>query len=130
MSSKDLPKKGNSRIKRLAYKYEKPLIVVIILVFIVLFDLFTPIAGGQIRYYAKWVSCGQIPEMVDSDFGNAIRYHKETSIISIVRTNADRYYCSAKEAELNGISADPKYFRYPLLTPEEIRTYVDKYRGP
>ena len=119
----------SSKLRETAYKYEKLIIIVVVLVFIVLFDLFTPIAGGQIRYYAKWISCNHKPEMVDSVFGRSVVYHKQTSAVSLIRTNVDRYHCTPKEAELNGISANSEYYDFPLLTTEEIQTQVYKHRG-
>ena len=116
-------------LRKLTYNHEKFIIAVSVLVVLVLFDLFTPIAGGQLRYYAKWVSCNHKPEMVDSVFGRSVVYHKQTSAVSLIRTNVDRYHCTPKEAELNGISANSEYYDFPLLTTEEIQTQVYKHRG-
>ena len=128
MPSKSSPKQNSSSIRRLAYNHEKFIIIVFVLVVLVLFDLFTPIMGGQIRYYTNWISCGQRPEQEKSDFGGHIEYHEKSSIVSLMRDNRTKYYCTAREAELGGLSNESTTYSFPHITNEERRDRVNGHR--
>lgn len=95
------------------------LIVVSGLVLLVLFDMFTPIWGGQIRFYAKWVECGQKPIQADGDIAGYIEYHKPSPVFSLLRSNHMNYFCTERQAELAGLSNSGDFYDYPYLTKEE-----------
>lgn len=75
--------------------------------------------GGQIKFYAKWIECGRKPFKSGIVFKNTIHYVRSPTF-SLLRLQPT-YFCSEKEAELRGFSAQSTSPHYPHLTPEELK---------
>ncbi len=111
-------------IKRLRKPHNWPKIIMIticVIIAMILLDFVTPIWGGQVRFYAKWVECGQRPQQESVKLGGHIEYHELSSAFSPLRDNHMQYFCTPREAELKGISGNQDSYSYPYLTEEEIR---------
>ena len=105
-------------------KHRNRVIATIFLVFLIIFilvDTLSPI-GGQIRFYAKWIECGQLPvKAVGPGIGNYRSIHyEETGPIVPIRLHST-YYCTPKEAEMAGYSASSHEAVFPHLTEQEER---------
>lgn len=88
--------------------------IVIILLLVVIIDL-TPF-GGNIKFYAKWIECGQKPVIVH---GSGFKkghpgYYEEQSVVSISRGYGP-FFCSPLDAEKAGYSASPTGYEFPHL---------------
>ena len=109
---------------------KKPFIIIISIAIgiatIVLFDMFTPVWGGQIKYYGKWIDCGQRPQQENGWTVGHIEYHILSPAFSIWRSNHTNYYCTAKEAEKAGLSNSPDTYDFPNLTQEEYEAAFGK----
>ncbi len=73
--------------------------------------------GGNIRFYAKWLECGQKPvvEAIDSigpDYGPF--YYHSPPTFSLFRLSPDQF-CTPIEAERSGLSAEKNNWRFPHL---------------
>ena len=88
--------------------------VVVFIILLVLIDL-SPF-GGNIRFYSKWIDCGQKPLIgIGSGFMNvnAQHYHEaETFQIGLRNQN---WYCTPIEAERAGYSANKNSYEFPNL---------------
>ncbi len=105
----------------------KVLIIVfsILLVAFIAIDI-SPFGGGNIELYAKWIECGHKPYkgMSTNPFSaNGISYYSKDYIpIRFILSNLEvtrRSFCTEKEAELAGYSADSNKVLYPHLNEEE-----------
>lgn len=114
----------------------KVLIIVfsILLVAFIAIDI-SPFGGGNIELYAKWIKCGQKPYkgMSTNPFSaNSTSYYSKDYIpIRFILSNLEvtrRSFCTEKEAELAGYSADRGKYTYPHLSEEEIQEVRDKRR--
>ncbi len=89
----------------------------VILVAITAIDIFT-VAGGNIRYYAKWVECGERPYR-RAALPAGIPYYQTTPVFSLFR-NHHVYYCNPLEAEKAGISASQNQYEFPVLKEQGL----------
>lgn len=81
---------------------------------LILFDL-SPF-GGNVRFYATWIGCGQKPvATAGSGLMNvgAIHYYEPSSLPGFHSTIA--YFCTPLEAEQAGYSANPNQYDFPHL---------------
>lgn len=100
-------------------KLKIALIVMCGLVLLVLFDVLTPVWGGQVRFYAKWTECGKRPQQEGGAMLRHIDYYEQAPVFTIWRDNHMEYFCTPKEAELAGYSASMDSYSYPNLTRQE-----------
>lgn len=100
--------------KQKSTKLRKIITPVVAIVALVLLDL-TPLGGG-IRFYSKWVTCGQKPVVVQgSGFLNAkTPSYSEPPTLHFF-SGARDYYCSPYDAERAGYSASENRRYYPNL---------------
>lgn len=89
--------------------------IVIILLLVVIIDL-TPF-GGNIKFYAKWIECGQKPvALVSSRYMNSgPRYYFTPLSFEPIRYTSPNYLCSPLDAEKAGYSASPTGYEFPHL---------------
>lgn len=84
-------------------------IAIVVAIPLILFDL-TPF-GGNLRFYAKWLECGNRPVQVAS--WNGIAWYEQSPIFSVPRTQV--WYCTPIEAERAGYSASQNNWDFPNL---------------
>jgi len=96
------------------------LVVVCGLVLLVLFDIFTPVFGGQVRFYAKWMECGRVPFSKIERYGSHVDSYATSSALKPFRENRTSYFCNERQAELSGLSANAYSYDFPHLTDDEI----------
>lgn len=99
-------------------KLNVALIVVCGLVLLVLFDMFTPVWGGQVKFYAKWVECGHTPIQGIHNFKKPQSY-ETAKLVDPFRENRTEYFCTEKQAELAGYSNNSNSYDFPHLTQQE-----------
>lgn len=58
--------------------------------------------GGNIRFYATWVACGQRPVEGHEDFSGREKYYWESASFSPIRFGQPKYFCTPNEAEQAG----------------------------
>lgn len=70
--------------------------------------------GGNIRFYSKWIECGQKPVVTNPTprFAGSIFYYDEAPIIQLLRLSPI-YYCTPLQAEVAGYSASDRDRTYP-----------------
>ena len=90
-----------------------------VLMFIII-DIFTPLGGGQIKYYKKWIDCGRQPLETKGIIGNGLEYYQLAPTFDLLRDNHIKYFCTPKEAEKAGYSSHKNYYSYPHLTQDEL----------
>lgn len=94
--------------------------VIVLLVFIYDISGF----GGNIRFYGKWAECGVRPLQSGILYTGRIPHYVDTPIFSLMRLSP-AYFCSPREAELGGYSANPQYYEFPHLSKEEWKRAVE-----
>lgn len=73
--------------------------------------------GGNIRFYAKWISCGEKPVAQNTELTVGIRiksYIANPPIYYAYRSQPE-YFCTALEAEQAGYSASSERYYFPEL---------------
>ena len=73
--------------------------------------------GGNIRFYAKWIECGQKPVITnpEPDFGGgSVQDYGPAPTFQLIRM-AHYQYCTPLEAERAGYSASPSRYEFPHL---------------
>lgn len=104
--------KQSARKKRIA------VVVVIVLIGSIIFEL-SPF-GGNARFYAAWISCGQKPvATAGSGLMNsgAMHYYNPTSLPGSHPTI--EYFCTPIEAEMAGYSANPDRYVFPNIKQDQ-----------
>lgn len=100
--------------------------ILCVVISILLFDIFTPVAGGQIKNYASWLNCGGRPYQSGSAINSYVNYYELSPVFTVFRDNRVVYFCTPREAELAGYSASMKFHNYPHMTKEELETRTDE----
>lgn len=100
--------------KQLKSKRNTIKIIAIVLGILLMFDL-SPV-GGSMRFYATWISCGQLPVQAAGPgyFNEGTAYYEQAPKFNLFRGNRE-YFCTAFDAEKHGFSADPKVYEFPVL---------------
>lgn len=114
--------KNNNNTPRLGgrpswIKQHKTGIIVLISLFmaIILFDI-SPL-GGNIRFYSKWVECGQKPVAANLEWsvgGGTPPNYGTPPTFSLMRLSPE-YFCTPLEAEQAGYSASADRYYFPHL---------------
>lgn len=115
------PEKDKQIIKRIT-KHKKQILLsfIILLMATVLVDI-SPYGGQNLQLDAKWIECGHKPYKSTS-FLNPTRtsyYTQFYSPVLLSSWDAGERFCTPREAELAGYSANPNKPDFPHLTPEE-----------
>ena len=109
----------NKAINIQQHKGRRALIIsLVVLVALIAFDI-SPF-GGNVRFYATWIGCGQKPVASDISlgFGAKVLNYIEPSAIQVVRFGQPNYFCTPLEAEKAGYSANPNQYEFPHLQQE------------
>ena len=101
----------NTKHKRLSKKILKYILVCLLI--LMSYDV---VMGGNIRFYGKWISCGQKPLTgKGSGYMNVGAPHYiESPTIDALRSYPD-LFCTPIEAERAKYSADPNRYDFPYL---------------
>ena len=109
---------GNGQQPKHRRSKKKVLIIICIVAAWLVFDLSG--FGGNIRFYAKWIECGQKPVITnpESDFGGgSVQDYAAAPTFRLIRMKPYQY-CTPLEAEQAGYSANPNYYESPHLKSE------------
>jgi len=79
------------------------LIIIATLMSLVLFDL-SPF-GGNIRFYAKWIECGQKPVRLTSAPGAGMVWYETSPSFEPIRFGNYTYFCTASQAKAAGYAS-------------------------
>ncbi|AHB42228.1 hypothetical protein RAAC3_TM7C00001G0371 [Candidatus Saccharibacteria bacterium RAAC3_TM7_1] len=105
----------NKAINIQQHKGRRALIIsLVVLVALIAFDI-SPF-GGNARFYATWIGCGDKPVATEgSGYLNsgAIHYYEPSSFPGLHPTI--EYFCTPLEAEKAGYSASPNQYEFPHL---------------
>ncbi len=106
-----IDKRQKGRRVRLAY-----IVVILLLVWIIIDAVGI---GGNMRFYAKWVQCGQKPVVKFIEYGSVgpnygPSHYIEAPNFAIFRLSPDQF-CTPIEAERAGLSADENTWVFPNL---------------
>ena len=70
--------------------------------------------GGNIRFYTKWITCGQKPVQKGLMFASNMNFYEESPVFTPIRLSPP-LFCSPLEAEMSGYSASSDDYIYPHL---------------
>ncbi len=96
---------------------------------LILLDL-SPL-GGNVATYAKWMQCGQRPVYARQGPGIGIAgvpNYASAPTFGFMKGFMPRY-CTPREAELDGYSADSIKYEFPYLSNEERLQAINKARA-
>jgi hypothetical protein len=99
------------------------------LIVLILLDL-SPL-GGNILTYVKWVQCGDRPLYARQGPGigmSGVPNYFPAPTFGFMKGALPRY-CTPREAELDGYSADPINYVFPHLSKQEQRAALDTARS-
>ena len=75
--------------------------------------------GGNIKFYNKWIECGQKPVETNPDFMyRSVPYYGMGPTFSLIRLSPE-YFCTPLEAEQAGYSASPHQYEFPHLKAQD-----------
>ncbi|PID33523.1 hypothetical protein CR969_00280 [Candidatus Saccharibacteria bacterium] len=94
------------------------ILAIVIVILIALYDLSG--LGGNIHFYSKWIKCGRKPLSLGIAYEGKISHYIKSPTFSLMRLSQD-FFCDEREAELKGISADERGYKFPNLSLEESR---------
>ncbi|PID33525.1 hypothetical protein CR969_00290 [Candidatus Saccharibacteria bacterium] len=92
------------------------ILATLIIILIVLYDLSG--LGGNIQFYSKWIQCGRKPLSLGVSHKGQVSHYIKSPTFSLMRLSQD-FFCDEREAELKGISADERRYKFPNLSKEE-----------
>ena len=95
-------------------KTELKVALVVFLVLWLIFDISG--FGGNIRFYAKWIECGDKPYIANPTWrmAGAPMYYGKADTFSLIRGSRDMF-CTPLEAEQAGYSANPNVYDFPHI---------------
>lgn len=99
-------------------KNSKVTILLLIVMLGLVYDLVG--LGGNVRFYTKWIQCGNRPIVADQSlgFGASVPNYANSPVLSLLRMSPEQF-CSPRDAELAGYSASRQSHEYPHLTDTE-----------
>lgn len=111
MSASNSKNKNSKKPKKSLVR--KIIIITSVIALVLVYDV---LIGGNIRFYSKWIECGQKPVPTKgSGFMNAGAIHYfEAPNISLIRPSIE-YFCTPLEAEKAGYSASKHQYEFPHL---------------
>lgn len=90
--------------------------------------------GGNIRYYAKWVTCFEKPVATRPYFfgdGTDSYYYRDKPFSSSYYSLDSPYFCNPTDAELHGYSFDHSTFTLNKITWDDLReSYKQNHDKP
>lgn len=102
-----MPSKTKNNNQRFSWFTKKRVIAIaVLLVLLLIFD-FSPF-GGNITFYSTWIRCGRKPVATDISLGFGAKplSYKEPSSFEPVRFGTPGYFCTPREAEQHGYTAN------------------------
>ena len=110
-------KATQNKTQQNVFKKYKYAIIAVTIIALVLFD-FSPF-GGNIRFYKKWIECGQKPVATKgSGYMNVgAKHYIEPSSWPGMHSTIE-YFCTPLESEQAGYSARPDQYDFPHLRKE------------
>lgn len=93
-------------------------ICVAIVLGLILFDVLTPF-GGNMKRYQAWIECGSRPYQEDGLPGGGVRFYTQSPVFAIFSGVVDKYYCTALDAERDGLSAASYQYQFPELEKQK-----------
>ena len=99
---------------------KKTFIIVAVMVLALILIDFSP-AGGNIRFYAKWIECGGRPVQTASWKG--IAWYEPAPVFALVRSK--QWFCTPLQAEQAGYSANSQAYEFPHLTEDEAKALFE-----
>ncbi len=116
------PKTTQSNSKKVA--------IISVLVFTSIFIAFdiSPIGGSNLRLYSKWMSCGVRPFQDEGLLEGEVIHYSSAPVFEIFRGSSTSFFCSEREAELAGYSANKYQYDFPHLNVEERKAVMRKYQ--
>lgn len=109
-------------------KHRNKVLAIVFSIFLAVFVIIdiSPFGGGNIELYASWIRCGSKPYkgMSTNPFsanGNPY-YSRDYMPVRFILSNLEvtrESFCTEKEAELAGYSADRNDYVFPHLNEEE-----------
>lgn len=107
-------KESNTKVRKRSRFTRGAYIIGVVLVVCLIVDLVG--VGGNIRFYAKWIECGQKPVEIQGSgfFNSGVSHYLETASTPRLLRNPNQF-CSAFEAEQYGYSSNPNYYDFPEL---------------
>ena len=105
------PKNTKQKNSNKSYKTKTIILLVLVGLFLI-YDLSG--VGGNIRFYAKWVACGQKPVRQGIMMAGFTPYYEESPTFSILRLSTP-LFCSPIDAEQAGYSANSEKYEFPHL---------------
>lgn len=90
----------------------------IFLVFILLFLFDISPLGGNIRFYAKWIECGQKPVVAGMTYETEVPHYVAAPAFPGPRLTPAQF-CSPHDAEMHGYSANPDRYEFDHTTQQE-----------
>lgn len=112
--------KNNKRIGKFTWRISKELrnvlVVLGVLTTILVIIDFTPF-GGNLRFYAKWIECGNKPvsEVLEIGFGAGSRKYTTSPSFHEFPRFQPAYFCKPIEAERAGFSASDRAYDFPHI---------------
>ena len=108
-----MPKdRSEHSVRSFLRKHKKLVIVSVIIIGFLAFDLSG--LGGNIRFYAKWVECGNKPLASGMIIEGRVPHYEQAPNFNSVRFSPD-YFCTPLEAEQAGYSANPDTYEFPHI---------------
>lgn len=93
----------HAKLTQKKINYRRIMIGLGIIILLVVFDL-SPF-GGNIRFYAKWVECGQKPVRLTSAPGAGMVWYETPPSFEPVRFGNYTYFCTASQAKAAGYAS-------------------------
>lgn len=108
-----------NKTKQSAKKKQVAIVVIVILIGSIIFEL-SPF-GGNTRFYAAWISCGQKPVASDVSIGLGakVSHYVEPGAFEPFRFGQPEYFCTPIEAEMAGYSASPDRYVFPNIKQDQ-----------
>lgn len=108
-------------------KFIKRLLATILIVFFAWLVVDLSGVGGNVRFYTKWAECRQKPVVSGSLWESKVSHYVSPPTFKLIRLSPEQF-CTPREAELKGYSANPYSYTFEHTTREEGREYYLKHR--
>mgnify|MGYP006967756876 FL=1 len=91
--------------------------IIIVVAILITFEL-SPF-GGNIRFYAKWIECGQKPVATSGSgyLNDGATYYFNPSPWPGAHPTIE-YFCTPLQAEIAGYSANPNRYEFPHINAQ------------
>ena len=104
-------------------KRKKALLVILVL--FILWLISDLLIGGNIRFYSKWVECGQKPVVSGVTYEGLVPHYEEAPTFPSIRLSPEQF-CTPHQAELDGYSANKYQYQFKYTTDQERhKNYIE-----